>query len=280
LIFTQDTKLNLLIYEQFILAGIENVFMYDSMNETKFSRSEAVEKFRDIDGSILFNVGCFTKGFDVTDVEAVIVARRVGSLSLWIQMVGRGSRTTDKTFKDRFIVIDGGTNIQRLGRWSENYDWNDKFWCKGNYKPKKEAPEEEVKECENCKEFMNVTACFCKKCEHNNCAPKDVVILDQLAVKINSLGVNIEKIISYSENKDKFFALKMLNSQTLRMFENVPKEQFLRNLNGGVKRYLENEFRQNFKKIINSNLESKARRTFENQKNKMLNQLKQKYEIQ
>jgi len=282
LIFTQDTKLNLLIYEQFLNNGIGNCFMFDSVNETQFNRNEVVDKFRNIDGSILFNVGVFTKGFDVTDVEAVIIARRVGSLSLWIQMVGRGSRTTDKIFKDRFIVIDGGTNIQRLGRWSENYDWNNKFWCKGNYKPKKEAPEEEVKECENCGEFMSINACLCKKCEHNNCKPKNVEVLNQLAIKINKVDIDVDKIIRYSENenKDKFFALKLLNSQSLRLFDNVSKEQFERNLNGGVERYLNNQFRANCRKIIWSKLESKAKRTFENQKNRMLNQLKQKYEIQ
>ena len=279
LIFTQDTNLNLLLFEQFINAGIENVFMYDSMNETQYNRAETVDKFRDTKGSILFNVGCFTKGFDVTDVECIIVARRVSSLSLWIQIVGRGSRTTDKLFKDKFIVIDGGTNIQRLGRWSEDFDWNEKFWCKGNYKPKKEAPEEETKECENCSQLMNINACLCKSCDFNNCEIKDIEILNRIAVKVNKVDIDIDKIINYSENKGKIFALKVLSSQIVRMFNNISKEQFEKNLNGGVQRILNTTLKNGYIKIIQSKLESSANRTFNKQKEIVLTQLKKKYDI-
>jgi superfamily II DNA or RNA helicase len=279
LIFTQDTNLNILLFNQFIAAGIENTFMYDSMNWTEYSRKETVNKFRDIPGSVLFNVGCFTKGFDVTDVEAIIVARRVSSLSLWIQIVGRGSRTTDKVFKDKFIVIDGGTNIERLGRWSENFDWNDKFWCKGDYKPKKEAPEEETKDCENCGELMNIKACLCKACDFNNCEIKDVEILNRIAQKINSVGIDYDKIIRFSEGKGKFFAFKVLSSQVVRMFNNIDKAQFEKNLNGGVERVLNTTLKKGYIQIIKSDLESSSNRTWQKQKEIVLTQLKKKYDI-
>ena len=279
LIFTQDTNLNILLFNQFIAAGIENTFMYDSMNWTEYSRKETVNKFRDIPGSVLFNVGCFTKGFDVTDVECIIVARRVSSLSLWIQIVGRGSRTTDKLFKDKFIVIDGGTNIERLGRWSENFDWNDKFWCKGDYKPKKEAPEEETKDCENCGELMNIKACLCKACDFNNCEIKDVEILNRIAQKINSVGIDYDKIIRFSEGKGKFFAFKVLSSQVVRMFNNIDKAQFEKNLNGGVERVLNTTLKKGYIQIIKSDLESSSNRTWQKQKEIVLTQLKKKYDI-
>ena len=279
LIFTQNTNLNLLLFEQFKEAGIENTFMYDSMNWTEFDRKQTVDKFRDTPGAVLFNVGCFTKGFDVTDVECIIVARRVSSLSLWIQIVGRGSRTTDKIFKDKFIVIDGGTNIQRLGRWSENFDWTSKFWCKGDYKPVKEAPEEETKECENCGQLMNVKVCICKECDFNNCEIKDVKILEKIAVKVNTVGIDIDKIIRYSEGKGKFFAFKVLTSQVVRMFDNIDKTQFEKNLNGGVERVLNTTLKNGYIKIIRSNLESSANRTFEKQKEIVLTKLKKKYGI-
>ena len=278
MIFTQDTNLNNILFEQF--KDIPNCFMYDSVNETEFSRSETVNKFRDTPEAVLFNVGCFTKGFDVTDVEAIIVARRVSSLSLWIQIVGRGSRTTDKVFKDKFIVIDGGTNIQRLGRWSEDFDWSSKFWCKGDYKPKKEAPEEETKECDNCHELMNVKACFCKACNFNNCEIKDVEILNKIAVKVNTVDIDVDKIIRFSKDKDKFFAFKVLTSQVLRMFDDIPKKQFIRNLNGGVEKFLNRKFKIYYMKIILSDLPSNANRTFQKQKEIMLTKLKNKYDIQ
>lgn len=280
MVFTQNTNLNNILFNQFIEHGIENTFMYDSMNLTKYNRTETVDKFRETPGSVLFNVGCFTKGFDVTDVECIIVARRVSSLSLWIQIVGRGSRTTDKIFKDKFIVIDGGSNIQRLGRWSENFDWESKFWCKGDYKPKKEAPEEETKECENCGQLMNVKACFCKSCDFNNCEIKDIEILNKIAVKVNKVGIDIDKIIRYSEGKGKIFALKVLTSQILRMFNDVDKTQFEKNLNGGVQRVLNTTLKNGYIKIIQSNLETSSNRTFNKQKEIVLTKLKQKYDIQ
>ncbi len=279
LIFTQNTNLNNILFEQFKQAEIDNVFMYDSVNWTEHSRSEVVDKFRNTPESVLFNVGCFTKGFDVTDVEAIIVARRVSSLSLWIQIVGRGSRTTNKVFKDKFIVIDGGTNIQRLGRWSEDFDWNDKFWCKGNYKPKKEAPEEETKDCENCGQLMNIKACFCKSCDFNNCEIKDVEILNRIAIKVNSVEIDVDKIIRYAEGKCKIFALKVLTSQAVRKFDNIDKAQFERNLNGGVERFLNTTFKNGYWQIIKSDLESSSNRTWERQRNIVLTKLKKKYDI-
>ena len=280
LVFTQNTNLNNLLYNQFVEHGIENTLMYDSINETEYNRSETVDIFRDTKGAVLFNVGCFTKGFDVTDVEAIIVARRVSSLSLWIQIVGRGSRTTDKLFKDKFIVIDGGMNIQRLGRWSEDFDWKDKFWCKGDYKPKKEAPDEETKDCENCGQLMNIKSCLCKACDFNNCEIKDVEILNRIAVKVNTVGIDIDKIIRYSEGKGKFFALKVLSSQVVRMFNNISKEQFERNFYGGVKRILDTTLKNGYIEIIKSDLESSANRTWQKQRNIVLTQLKKKYDIQ
>lgn len=279
LIFTQNTNLNNILFEQFKQAEIDNVFMYDSVNWTGHSRSEVVDKFRNTPESVLFNVGCFTKGFDVTDVEAIIVARRVSSLSLWIQIVGRGSRTTNKVFKDKFIVIDGGTNIQRLGRWSEDFDWNNKFWCKGNYKPKKEAPEEETKDCENCGQLMNIKACFCKACDFNNCEIKDVEILNRIAIKVNSVEIDVDKIIRYAEGKCKIFALKVLTSQAVRKFDNIDKAQFERNLNGGVERFLNTTFKKGYWQIIKSDLESSSNRTWERQRNIVLTKLKKKYDI-
>jgi superfamily II DNA or RNA helicase len=277
MIFTQNTTLNKYIYNIFVEAGVPNCFMYDSVNDTEYGRSEVVELFRNTPGAILFNVGVFTKGFDVTDVEAIIVSRRVSSLSLWIQIVGRGSRTTDKIFKDKFIVIDGGNNISRLGKWSDNFDWEKLFWGKDDYKPKKEAPEEMLKECDNCGELMPERQCVCKLCEHNNCKVKEIVIDSGIAVQVNKVDIDIKKIIRYSENKDKFFALKVLNEQIFRLFKNVDKEQFERNKTGGVERIFTTHLKTGYLAIIRSNLESKANRTYAQQKKILLTKLENKY---
>jgi hypothetical protein len=47
LVFTQNTNLNNLLYNQFVEHGIENTLMYYSINETEYNRSEKVDIFRD-----------------------------------------------------------------------------------------------------------------------------------------------------------------------------------------------------------------------------------------
>jgi len=249
------------------------------VNDTDFNRSEVVELFRNTKGAILFNVGVFTKGFDVTDVEAIIVSRRVSSLSLWIQIVGRGSRTTDKLFKDRFIVIDGGNNIDRLGKWSDNFDWEKIFWGTDDYKAKKEPTEEEVTECDNCGELMKERTCLCPSCGHNNCKIKEIKIDVGLAIQQNVIPPEAKKIIDYCQkiNKDKIFALKILTSQIYQMFKKVPKEQFLANRNTGVERVLNTHLKLNYFKILKSDLPSSANRTLKRQKEILINKLEKKY---
>lgn len=279
MIFTQNTTLNLLLYNQFVDAGIENCFMYDSVNESDYSRSDVVEHFKNTPGAILFNVGVFTKGFDVKDVEAIIVSRRISSLSLWIQIVGRGSRTTEKIFKDKFIVIDGGTNIDRLGMWSDDYDWKKIFIGSDDFKPKKDASEEQLKECENCGELMPERQCVCQSCDFNNCKVKDLEVEFKTAVALNIVYPDGDKIINYCEKtvKDKFFAFKVLNDQIYKMFRNTDKEQFERNINGGVNRVISKHLKPNYLKIIRSGLPSKSNRTYNKQKDILIKKLINRY---
>ena len=281
MIFTQNTTLNKFIYDLFVEACVPNCLMYDSVNESDYSRSEVVEKFRNTDGAILFNVGVFTKGFDVTDVEAIIVSRRVSSLNLYIQILGRGSRTTNKIFKDRFIHIDGGGNIARFGRWSDTFDWEKIFWGTDDYKAKKEPTDEEVTECDNCGELMKERTCICPACDHNNCKIKEIKINEGLAIQQNIVPPDGKKIIEYCQkiDKDKIFALKILTSQIYQMFKKVPKEQFISNRNTGVERVLNTHLKLNYFKILQTDLPSCANRTLKRQKEILINKLEKKYKL-
>jgi len=138
IIFNASNKITLLVYEHFAKLGF-NVKMFDSsgnaeINEEtgkKYTRNEIIEWFRNERDAILINTNVFTIGFNVTDIECIIVNRATKSLSLWIQMVGRGSRITNVIFKDHFKVIDLGQNIYEHGIWSKDRDWNDYFKSPG-----------------------------------------------------------------------------------------------------------------------------------------------------
>lgn len=142
MIFTASTETNQIFAELF---KDRNVKTYDSVNNKSNERDEIIEWFRNTPDAILINTGCFTKGFDVCDVEAIIVARATKSLALWIQIVGRGARITNKTQKDKVIVIDGGNNIAEHGTFSFNRDWK-KIFSDRKMKVKIEPQQE----CESC----------------------------------------------------------------------------------------------------------------------------------
>jgi type I site-specific restriction endonuclease len=67
-----------------------------------------------------FNISrVLTHWFFDEPVETIILNRTTKSLTLYYQMIGRGSKNYNK---DTFSVIDLGT-MQRFGLWSEPVNW-------------------------------------------------------------------------------------------------------------------------------------------------------------
>ena len=75
LVFNSNTKGNKLLYEKFLVEGY-NVRMYDSVNSSKKEREDVVEWFENNRDAVLLNVGVFTTGFDVKDVECIILNKK------------------------------------------------------------------------------------------------------------------------------------------------------------------------------------------------------------
>jgi superfamily II DNA or RNA helicase len=88
-------------------------------------RKEILEWFKVTPGAVLTSVGILTTGFDEPTVETIILNRATRSLTLYHQMIGRGSRRLSN--KDTFQVIDLGNNVRRFGYWQDYIDWNDAF---------------------------------------------------------------------------------------------------------------------------------------------------------
>jgi superfamily II DNA or RNA helicase len=289
LIFSSSTKVNLAIYELFKENGYENIRYYDSQNVQESTRKEIVDWYRNTPEAILFNVSVFTKGFDVKDVEAIILARPTASLAKFIQIAGRGSRTTDENqiYKDRFVFIDGGGNIARLGLWSAERDW-ERIFYKGLNPPKaKKEALEDVKECKGCGFIMAKCEIICPECgnEEEVKPKKELEIIKDavIAVPIKPIYPDAKKIIKYCERikKDKFFAFNILNNQVFDLFinYNVDKEQFIRNLGNGTQRIFEQNLKRNHAIIVNSNLPYEAHRSYKRQCELLLNKLKKYYGI-
>lgn len=243
IVFNGSSKSNKLVYEKFIEAG-HNARMFDSVNkELSGNRKELVNWFKTTPDAILCNVGVFTTGFDVTDVQAIIVNRPTESLSLYLQMVGRGGRSTKLIYKDNFIHIDGGNNIERHNEWSDSTrDWK-KIFFEGLSKEKEKAKKENIEDiqtCEGCGYLMPKSIDICPGCgnefkekEKSQKEPDNIVTMPIRKIP----PPNAEKIYAYtlSQNQDLNFAWRILINQLFDMFifYRVTNEQYLKSLNSG-----------------------------------------------
>ena len=88
-------------------------------------RSEILQWFRKTKGAVLSSVSILTTGFDEPTIQAVILNRATTSLTLYHQMIGRGSRRLPK--KKTFTIIDLGNNAERFGDWQKPVDWQEIF---------------------------------------------------------------------------------------------------------------------------------------------------------
>jgi DNA repair protein RadD len=79
----------------------------------KHERDDIVHRYKAGRIKVLVNVGVFTTGFNVRDVDMIAILRATESPSLYVQIVGRGMRTHPG--KNDCLVLDFGGNVERHG---------------------------------------------------------------------------------------------------------------------------------------------------------------------
>ncbi len=119
LIFNNGINTSIYVYHTFKDAGYE-IRHLDNTN-TAQERKEILTWFRKTPNAILTSVSILTTGFDEPSVETIIINRATKSLTLYFQMIGRGSRITGE--KKEFNIIDLGNNAARFGLWSAPINW-------------------------------------------------------------------------------------------------------------------------------------------------------------
>lgn len=119
LIFNNGIKTSQMVYESFTRAGYPIRHLDNTSSETE--RRDILKWFKETKDAILTSVGILTTGFDEPTVETIILNRATRSLTLYHQMIGRGSRILPD--KSDFVVIDLGNNAARFGLWSAELDW-------------------------------------------------------------------------------------------------------------------------------------------------------------
>ena len=123
LIFNNGINTSRHVYTLFTNAGYE-IKHLDNTN-TEQERRDILTWFKNKPDAILTSVGILTTGFDEPTVETIIINRATKSLTLYHQMIGRGSRILPN--KSTFSVIDLGNNAARFGLWDSYVNWHDIF---------------------------------------------------------------------------------------------------------------------------------------------------------
>ena len=123
LIFNNGINTSLYVCETFREAGYDIRHLDNTSSNEE--RKEILHWFKHTPNAILTSVGILTTGFDEPSVETIILNRATKSLTLYFQMIGRGSRKLEH--KSEFTVIDLGNNAARFGLWSDPVNWQHIF---------------------------------------------------------------------------------------------------------------------------------------------------------
>lgn len=123
LIFNNGIATSQYVYATFQEAGYD--IRHLDHKHTAAERKEILQWFREKPDAILTSVSILTTGFDEPTVESIILNRATKSLTLYFQMIGRGSRIIPG--KSEFTVIDLGNNLNRFGLWDASVDWDSIF---------------------------------------------------------------------------------------------------------------------------------------------------------
>jgi superfamily II DNA or RNA helicase len=119
------TKANEVIFKE----KFKSYKLYEKyFNKFSGERSEIFDWFKKTKDAVLVNVDIATKGFDEPTICVVALYRATTSLALYLQMLGRGGRTSPG--KTHFTVLDFGGNKARFGGYDVDRDWS--LWHEEN----------------------------------------------------------------------------------------------------------------------------------------------------
>lgn len=134
-VFAIDVKHAQALHGEFVRAGVSSAVV--TGNTPRSERAAALNGLAKGSVLVVINVGVLTEGFDAPEVEVISVVRPTLSLSLWVQMAGRGARTINEGCVARLkelggflppnkrecILLDHGGNAFRHGHPFQDRDW-------------------------------------------------------------------------------------------------------------------------------------------------------------
>jgi superfamily II DNA or RNA helicase len=155
-VFACNLQHSIHIRDQFRAAGFAAEHI-EGDSDPEFRRG-AIAALRSGELQILCNCNLLTEGWDLPELNAVILARPTKSLSLYLQMVGRVLRPAPG--KSAAWVLDHAGLTLAHG-WATS----DREWDLDAGEPK-EIPQREMKPCPQCALFVPLDAAQCPACDY------------------------------------------------------------------------------------------------------------------
>ncbi len=146
--FNINVKHSILTRDAFRAAGVSAEHV--DGNTSKNERERLLREFKQGKFLVLCNVDILTTGFDEPSLQSIIINRRTKSISLYLQMCGRGSRPFEHFgFKKEFFnILDMGGNTAEHGFWERDREFSltHKVGNGGGVSPVKNCPEPKIVE--------------------------------------------------------------------------------------------------------------------------------------
>lgn len=135
----------------------------------KGERDSILRRYKDGQIRCLTNAQVLTTGFDAPQVDMVVFLRSTLSTSLYVQIVGRGTRLASD--KENCLILDFGGNIRRHGP-VDAIVVGEKRGGSGKDDGEKVSPDSvRAKECPDCLTYVGLATRTCPSCGHEWPAP-------------------------------------------------------------------------------------------------------------
>ncbi len=222
LIFNNGINTSLYVYETFREAGYPIRHLDNTHNNEE--RKDILNWFKKTPDAILTSVGILTTGFDEPTVETIILNRATKSLTLYFQMIGRGSRKLPN--KDDFSVIDLGNNAARFGLWNEPINWQHIF----------KSPEFYLENLRDDAEIETHFKYVMSDELHKKFSNTEVVTFDVDEEHKLIIKLNLRSKVVLEKSLEQHSSMCVDNTETLQEAKNLSKE-LAPDIESRIKRY-------------------------------------------
>lgn len=166
-------------------------------------REEVIKRLKTGETLVVSNVGLYTEGTDIPELEVICLAKANKSIGRYLQEVGRGARPFPG--KDHFIVLDHGTNVNRHGFYEDPIEWSLDGKKVSYKKPVPMEPKEKHKlQCENCNAIIIGDTC-----------PQCGTQIEHYGKKIEALEADLKRLTAKKEKTTKSVEFRKLKPSVL-----------------------------------------------------------------